>query len=137
MSSSTTGTKETISELIGIYHADGSAVGEMKYFFGKMVGRAHCSLCDITHGAFREKDKFKKIRENLGVAWSTVHLDERSPELKTFSEGMTPCVVGKTKKGFALVLDAAELELCKKDPDAFEAKITSALKKSFTIDSTV
>jgi hypothetical protein len=42
-----------IARLIGVYNAEGSLRGELAYLLGKLTGRAHCALCDITHGALR------------------------------------------------------------------------------------
>ena len=42
-------------ELVGVYHADGSLLGELRYIWGKLRGTAHCTLCDITHGRLSEK----------------------------------------------------------------------------------
>jgi hypothetical protein len=33
--------------LIGVYAADGTVTGELAYFVGARLGRAHCALCDI------------------------------------------------------------------------------------------
>ena len=38
-----------VGELVGVYHADGGLLGELRYAYGKVRGTAHCSLCDITH----------------------------------------------------------------------------------------
>ena len=37
------------------YHADGGPIGEVRYIIGKLLGTAHCALCDITHSPFRRK----------------------------------------------------------------------------------
>jgi hypothetical protein len=55
------------SELVGVYHAEGSLLGELRYVWGKLRGTAHCALCDITHGRLSEKSAFKSLRERLPV----------------------------------------------------------------------
>ena len=45
-----------INKVIGIYHADGGIIGELKYFTGKLFGGSKCSLCDITHTTAGKKD---------------------------------------------------------------------------------
>jgi len=42
-------------EYIGVYNADASIWGEVSYWFGARFGIRHCSLCDVTHGLFRER----------------------------------------------------------------------------------
>jgi hypothetical protein len=38
----------TIHRLVGVYNADGTLLGEVRYFVAARLGRAHCPLCDIT-----------------------------------------------------------------------------------------
>lgn len=44
-----------ITEVVGVYHADGGPVGAARYVMGKLADRAHCSLCDITRAVVRRK----------------------------------------------------------------------------------
>jgi hypothetical protein len=44
------GSTRSIRRLVGVYNANGTVGGELAYFLGARLGRAHCSLCDITHG---------------------------------------------------------------------------------------
>ena len=76
-----------VTALTGVYQANGSLSGELRYVVGKLLGSAHCALCDITHGAVREKPGFVACREALPVPLRNVHLDERSPDRKRFTEG--------------------------------------------------
>ena len=117
------------TELVGVYHADGSLLGELRYVWGKLRGTAHCALCDITHGALTEKSDFKACRARLPVPLRTLHLDERSPELTAATEGQTPCVVGRAESGWELVLDAEDLERCAASVDAFEAQLIAHLER--------
>ena len=49
----------------GVYHADGGIVGELRYVFGKLIGTAHCALCDITHSYVSEKKSMKECRSSV------------------------------------------------------------------------
>ena len=93
-----------VTRLTGVYHADGSILGELKYVAGTLVGRAHCPLCDITHGRVREKARWRAERERLPVPFTAVHLDERSPAEAAASDGRTPCVLAHTDAGIELLL---------------------------------
>ena len=46
---------DAVRELIGVYDADGTLLGEARYWIGARLGRTHCSLCEITHGLFTER----------------------------------------------------------------------------------
>ena len=118
------------SELIGVYHARGSLLGELAYVVGKVVGRAHCALCDITHGwSPRERSAFTSCRVELGVPWQAVHLDERSADVEAFTEGRTPCVVGRQTDGeLVLLMDGDALEACEGDPQRFVEHLVAAMR---------
>jgi hypothetical protein len=112
------GTATPVTRLVGVYHADGTLVGELRYWVGARLGSAHCSLCDITHGTFRAKSEWKDQRTCLGIPFDTVHLDERDAALVTATEGSTPCVVADTAHGYVTVLDPDDLEACTGSVDA-------------------
>lgn len=101
-----------VTRLVGVYHADGTVMGELRYWVGARLGSAHCSLCDITHGTFRAKPAWQRERRCLGLPFDTVHLDERDPTLVAATEGATPCVVADTADGYVTLLGPDELEAC-------------------------
>ena len=70
----------TIRKLTGVYNARGTFTGELSYVLGRIAGRTHCGLCDVTHGfRLRERPEWRRERKRLPVAFEAVHLDERSP----------------------------------------------------------
>ncbi len=116
----------SFQKLIGIYNAKGSLIGELQYFFGKIRGTAHCALCDITHGKLKEKDDFKKCKQDLDIPLELLHLDELNSELEEFSKE-APCIIGKNKEGFVLIIDSEELEGCKSSVDSFSNLLNSKI----------
>ena len=117
-----------VESLTGVYHADGTVTGELKYALGKMLGTAHCALCDITHRGISEKGDFERCRDALPVPLSTVHLDERDDSLRAFTEGKTPCVVAHTAEGLVMVLDEAALDACGGDVVRFRDALEAAME---------
>ena len=116
-----------IVSLVGVYNADGTLSGELRYWFGARLGRTHCALCEITHGSFREKEEWKLQSAALPVPFEAVHLDERSPEVAAASGAQTPCLVASISGGgFELLLGPEQLEACRAEPAALAAAITSA-----------
>jgi hypothetical protein len=105
-----------ITGLVGVYHANGSWRGELTYLAGKLTGRAHCALCDITHGPLGRRKAFDACAATLPVAFELVHLDERTDHVTRISEGHTPCVLAHTGDGMVLVLGPDELASCHRDP---------------------
>jgi hypothetical protein len=122
-------TPEIIS-LVGVYNAEGTLAGELRYWFGARLGRSHCALCEITHGSFREKAEWKRVSGALPVSFETVHLDERSPELRLASASATPCVLAEISgTGFEILLGPEQLEACRSQPQAFAAAILAAAEE--------
>lgn len=117
----------TVTALTGVYHADGTLIGELRYWVGARLGRAHCSLCDITHGSVREKASWRACREELPVPFRAVHLDERTEAERAASEGRTPCVLAHTTDGIEVLLGPDDLAACDGDPAALVRAIDHAL----------
>ena len=129
MGAMSTTDRDIYSELVGIYHADGSLLGELRYLWGKLRGTAHCALCDITHATVREKAAFRQCRERLPIPLRVLHLDERSEALTAVTEGRTPCVVGRNSKGWVMVMDARSLEACQSSVESFENELWGRLRE--------
>lgn len=98
----------TVVRVTGVYDADGSVIGELRYWVGARLGRAHCALCDITHTTVRERRAWRDCRESLSVPFETVHRDERSPLVAMASGDRAPVVVAETDDGCAHLLLAPE-----------------------------
>ena len=116
----------TVTRLIGVYDADGGVAGELRYVVGHLLGRAECSLCDITHGRLRRKAEFDDLRDRLGVPFDVVHRNERTPEI-TAATGALPCVVAVTSGGRDVVLGPDDLRECAGDVARFERDLRDAL----------
>ena len=116
--------------LVGVYHASGTPWGEVSYWLKARFGGGHCALCDITHGTFREKERWKQCRTDLAVPFDAVHLDEQDEPLAAFTDGRTPCVVAETSEGLVLLVDDAELRSCDGSPDALVTAIERELRSS-------
>ena len=113
-------------KLIGIYNAKGSIIGELQYFFGKIIGKAHCALCDITHGKLKEKPLFKECRQNLEIPFELLHLDELNNELNKFFND-APCIIGVDGNQYSIVINSNELEECNSDVEKFNQLLDSKI----------
>ncbi|MEQ1788117.1 MAG: hypothetical protein ABL966_13770 [Acidimicrobiales bacterium] len=120
-------THRLVHEVIGIYDADGSVVGEVVYALKKLAGRAHCALCDLTHRGLRRRPEFAAALPRLGVPFTLLHRDERSPEMAALSADRTPMVLGRIDDGLIVLLSAEDLERCDADPDAMITAIEAAI----------
>lgn len=116
--------------LVGVYKADGGVVGELKYFFGHLVGVAKCELCDVTHSPIRKKASFDQLTKDLkaefGLDFALKHLNERTEAETKASAGKEPCVLAEYPDGsLGMFLDRQELREVKGDVAKFE-KVTRA-----------
>ena len=118
-----------VTKLTGVYQANGSFGGEVAYVVGRLLGRSHCALCEITHGSVKEKASWKTCRESLDVPFDAVHLDERSAEVMAATDGRTPCVVAHSADGLRIIVDAEALERCAGSPEALVAAISDGLAR--------
>ena len=117
-----------ITKLIGIYDADGGIFGEIKYFASKIFSSNHCSLCDITHGSQKNKKDWAKCKTSLPITIDFIHLNERDEKLARYTDGTTPCVIGKTATGYVTIITKKELNKCNGNVKKFEELIKQKLK---------
>jgi hypothetical protein len=115
-----------VRRLTGVYNARGTLAGELAYVLGKLTGRAHCGLCDITQGLrVRERAEWREQRARLAVPFDTVHLDERPPEVARACPAL-PCVVAHADDGVVALLGPAEIDACAGSAEALLAAVERA-----------
>jgi hypothetical protein len=117
--------------LVGVYHADGGPIGEAKYVIGKLLGTAHCALCDITHSPVRRKPAWNRMVARLGIDFTLLHLNELPADVAdaTARHG-SPVVLGRLPDGrIEPVLLPGELESLGGSVDAFADALDSALSR--------
>ena len=121
----------TLPEIIAIYHAEGGPIGEAKYVLGKLLGRAHCALCDITHSPLRRKPAWDAMVQRLGIPVRLLHLNELPSDLERFAAGSgTPVVLGRTASDdFVVLLDPDALERAHGSVERFEQALRAALQE--------
>ncbi len=101
-----------IVRLIGVYDADGTIRGELAYWLGARFGRAHCALCDITHGLIRERSDWLTCRAVLPVVFDTFHRDDQPDSVRAAMGNKLPVVVAETADGIVPLLDGDDLAAC-------------------------
>jgi len=105
-----------IERLTGVYDANGTLRGELSYWIGARLGRRHCALCDVTHGSVREKPAWRAACAGLAVPMTTVHLDERTPEVAAATAGTVPAIVAHTNTGVHVLVGPADIGRADGDP---------------------
>lgn len=121
-----------VTEIVGVYHADGGALGEARYVIGKLLGRAHCSLCDVTHSPVRRKPAWDAMVARVGVPFTLVHLNEMPDDVVAVAATTgTPVVLGRATDGSLLTLLLPDqLEQLAGSVAEFERSLVAALAKT-------
>jgi len=117
-----------ISRLVGVYDADGTLRGELAYWVGARLGRAHCSLCDITHGLLRERADWQACRAGLPVPFVTYHRDDQPAAIRAVLDDALPAVVAETSTGLVLLVGPDQLGACGGSADLLIAAIEAAAR---------
>ena len=124
-------TPHALHEIVGVYHADGGPIGEARYVIGKLLGTAHCALCDITHSPVRRKPEWDRMVAELGLPVDLVHLNEMDAVVTaaTATHG-SPVVLGRRRDGTVeALLMPDELEVLGGSVAAFRSALVDALSR--------
>lgn len=114
-------------EVFGVYNADSTIWGEASYWLGARLGVKHCSLCDITHGLFSERQDWKTCREELPFVFSTFHRNDQPDEVRRAAGGVTPIVVAQVDGEYSVLLGPTDIDTCAGSPQRLVEAITRAL----------
>jgi hypothetical protein len=126
MSSSDAAPTQRILRLVGVYDADSTMRGELAYWIGARLGRRHCSLCDITHGAVRQRSEWKTCQAGLPVPFDTFHRNDQPDTIRSAAGGQVPVVVAETDAGPVLLLGPGDLDACAGSMDRLVEAIEQA-----------
>lgn len=122
----------TVTELIGVYHADGGPVGEAKYVLGKILGTAHCALCDVTHSPVRRKPQWDAMVLRLGIPVTLLHLNEQPVDVAAATrDAGTPVVLARLADGsLDVALTPAELDQLGGSVSDFESAVVNSIHRN-------
>lgn len=113
-----------VTEFIGVYDADGGLLGEASYLVGKVLGRRHCALCDITHSPVRRRPEWDDFVSSLDVPFVALHANEVPPDVAQAMDRL-PIVLARTPEGLVTLLTAEDLQACSGSVDRFAAVLRS------------
>ena len=120
----------TVTRLIGVYDADGSLLGELRYALRKVAGRGHCSLCDLTHHGVRRRPEWADVEARLGAPVTLLHRDERDDAVRAATRIATrdqlPAVLAEVDGELVTLLGPADLNACGTDVTEFEQRVRAA-----------
>ena len=94
-----------VTRVLGVYDADGGLRGEAAYVVGRLLGRRHCSLCDVTHSPVRRKPAWDALVRELEVPVRVAHRNELTPAEAGGGRGRRPA--GAARRAGRRVLHGA------------------------------
>jgi hypothetical protein len=123
-----------ITQLIGVYDADATLIGELSYWLGARIGVRHCSLCDITHSLFRKRSNWQdaatKLQNDLGIEFKAFHRNDQPEDVKKVIAGLYPAVVARDENNqLHLFMSESEISACGKSPENFLRAIENKISK--------
>ena len=114
--------------LIGIYDADASITGEIRYLLRKVFSNYTCALCDLTHGwnPLGKSAWRKRAETEPNIIW--LHRDEAPEGLLNAVEEKLPCVVADHGHRVEMLLDSDALQACKGNFATFTVLLEEKLR---------
>jgi len=106
------------TEYVGVYDADATLWGEVSYWIGARFGARHCSLCDVTHGLFRQRAEWKACALELTAPFVTYHRNDAPEDVRAAAAGNYPIVLGRHAGSLVVLLTNADIERCDGSPQA-------------------
>ena len=116
--------------VFGIYNADGSFLGELRYSISKVVGKSSCSLCDLTHGwnPFGKR-KWKTVCKSSDLDIQLIHRDEATAsQLKTAAD--LPSFITESDGGWVQVMGASQINKFKNRPSELISELEDFFEHS-------
>ena len=105
--------------LVGIYDADGTLSGEVRYAIGKLLGRGKCALCDITHGWNPMGSRsWKQACAASDVEVELIHRNNATAEQLTATSGL-PAILRRRDGQWREAMTASEIAQYVGNPEAF------------------
>ena len=98
-----------VHKFVGLYNADGSLMGELRYACAKLTKATSCSLCDLTHGwnPFG-KSSWKRACRDFEVEIDLLHRDEALEVQLSAVDGL-PAIIRLDGDNWVQVLDSEQI----------------------------
>ena len=117
------------ARIVAVYNANGGIMGELSYVVGKVLGKTHCALCDISHGnSIKAKAQWRERVASFPLPVQAVHINEMDEATQQASQGQSPVVVYLDGKNDHIIMTAEELESCRANPQLFFDKLLQKLE---------
>lgn len=117
--------------MLGVYDADGGALGGVRYVVGHLLGTTDCALCDITQAPLRRKPEWDEMVEAFALPLEVVHRNQVPFWARAAAEAATlPVILARTTDGHVIdLLGPTELDACGGSVSTFRDLLDDALRR--------
>ena len=115
-------------ELICVYDASSSVLGELSYWLKARVSGDHCALCSVTHSARGPREEWVTLQQRLPVPFVSYHRNDRPDDVRAVGRVTLPAIFARTSEGVREVLDRDSIEECAGSPCALADAIMVQLR---------
>jgi len=117
----------TLKQIVGVYDADSSLMGELSYWVGLRLGRRHCGLCDITHGALGPRREWAQCAARLPAPFVTYHRNDVPIDVKALNLRHLPVLIFRMDDGVRVAMDRRAIDACAGSGDELVEALLSRL----------
>ena len=121
-----------MTQVVGIYNADGSVTGEIAYAASKLTGRGSCELCEVTHGwnPFGRRE-WKTALQQSDLDITFIHRDEALPE-QLAAAGQLPSIITLGDDDWHVIMSANDIRQCNKSTEQLISQLRVRLDVTAT-----
>ena len=117
-------------EIICIYNASSTWIGELNYIYKKIFEKQSCSLCDLSHGLIGMKKEWKEMESESNHEYSLLHINEVSSDIPNILIKQLPCVLKKDGDCFELLIQSDELKQCNGNIERFKLMVEMKIESN-------
>ena len=121
-------------QILAIYDADFTVLGEIAYAIGKVTGIRSCALCDVSHGLNPLGKKNWRSYRGTRPEIEWIHRNDLDDDTRAALVCELPCVIAKDSLGGChMLLDNKEIRACHGDITQFDARLSNALAQRLIV----
>ena len=109
--------------VVGIFNADASVLGELRYTLSKLTGQSSCALCDITNGwnPFGKKS-WKEACAESELQIDLIHRNEATLDELRVAEPL-PAFITEKNNEWKVLMRGQEMPAFQNNPSALLAEL--------------
>lgn len=124
-----------LREIVGVYDASSTPLGEFAYWVRSRVGIEGCTLCHVTHGPRGPNEDWMRCAASFPAPFVTYHRNDQPDDVRAVARTL-PVVLARTDEGLDVVAAHDDIASCAGSPTTLAALITRRLSAWSAPDAT-